>query len=57
MRSKFELEPPSQRTNLQALAEEDSSLPTVTESREQLAAGEGKQKSMQFIPTGSDPYS
>lgn len=57
MRSKFELEPPSQRTNLQALAEEDSSLPTVTESCEQLAAGEGKQKSMQFIPTGSDPYS
>lgn len=32
MRNKFELEPPSQRTNLQVLAEEDSSLPTVTES-------------------------
>lgn len=32
MRSKSELEPPSQRTNLQGLAEEDSSLPTVTEN-------------------------
>lgn len=32
MRSKSELEPLSQRTNLQVLAEEDSSLPTVTES-------------------------
>lgn len=32
MRSKSELEPPSQRRNLQVLAEEDSSLPTVTEN-------------------------
>lgn len=32
MRSKSELEPPSQRINLQGLAEEDSSLPTVTEN-------------------------
>lgn len=57
MRSKSGLEPPSHRTNLQVLADEDTSLPTVTESHEQLTAGEGKQKSVQFILTGSNPSS